>query len=251
MRVFASEFGHSYETYSFAYCVYAEREGREPLAPIYEKGFLPYSGAKGVRDVFYMARSVRALVQECEMTSENRRVLKKFDNEFDKVTKTVLDVRHDSHFFKLCMAYFNLAHGSAMPRERLELILDAGIISHVVEYKKDGVPVAYFLSVEEESFSHYWFSFYHHDYAKTSLGMWLALDSIRELKKDSRKKYFYFGTCYAEKALYKTNVTPFEFWDGASWVSDDKLLKSLCRSDKVRHIDNHPDRYKQSLHLFA
>lgn len=250
MRIFASEFGHSYETYSFAYCVYAQREGKEDIAPIYEKGFLPYSGAKGVDGLFYMARSVRADVQKSEMTSENRRVLKKFDGEFNKVIKTVQDVRHDPHFFKLCHSYFNLAHGSKMPQARLELILDAGIISRVVEYQKEGVPVAYFLSVEEESFSHYWFSFYHHEYAKTSLGMWLALDSIRDLKKDPKKRYFYFGTCYAEKALYKTNVTPLEFWDGTAWHSDVKVLKTLCRGDKVRHIDNHPDRYKQSLELF-
>ena len=250
MRLFASEFGHSYETYSFAYCLYAQREAGDSLASLYEQGFLPYSGAKGVDDVFYMARSVRALVQETEMSSENRRVLKKFDGVFEKTVKSVQDVRHDSHFFDLCLSYFNLAHGSRMPRERLELILDAGIISRVVEYAKDGVPVAYFLSVDEETFSHYWFSFYHHEYVKTSLGMWLALDAIRDLQKDPAKRYFYFGTCYAEKALYKTNVTPLEFWDGQTWVSDGTLLKSLCRSDEVRHIDNHPDRYKQSLDLF-
>ena len=100
-----------------------------------------------------------------------------------------------------------------MPRKRLELILDTGLVSKVIEYKKDGIPVAYFLLVENESISHYWFSFYKEEYAKSTLGMWLALDHLRDLKENG-KTYFYFGTCYAEKALYKTNVEPLEYWNG-------------------------------------
>ncbi len=54
MKLFASEFGHSYETYSFAYSLYLEREEGDTLSEIYEKGFLPYSGSRGVKNIFYM-----------------------------------------------------------------------------------------------------------------------------------------------------------------------------------------------------
>jgi hypothetical protein len=249
MKIFASEFGHSYETYSFAYALYAKRESGDILSKIYEKGFLPYSGSKGIRDIFYMARGTRADIRLWEPTSENRRVLRLFDNQFQKYVKKPEDIRHDEVFFELCLSYFNLAHGSVMPRERLELILDMGLVSSVIEYQKDGVPQAYLLLVEDETMSHYWFSFYKHEYAKTSLGMWLALDHIRELRKNG-KKYFYFGTCYAEKALYKTNVEPLEFWNGSEWVHDTALLKSLCRSDTERHIDDHHDLWKSDHEQF-
>lgn len=249
MKIFASEFGHSYETYSFAYALYLKRERGDKLHEIYEKGFLPYSGSKGISDIFYMARGTRADITHWEPTSENRRVLRMFDGQFEKKIKDPQDIRHDEIFFELCLSYFNLAHGSVMPRERLELILDMGLVSSVIEYSKDGVPQAYLLLVEDEIMSHYWFSFYKHEYAKTSLGMWLALDHIRELSKNG-KKYFYFGTCYAEKALYKTNVEPLEFWNGTAWIHDTALLKSLCRSDTKRHIDDHHDVWKANHEQF-
>ncbi|MDQ5962468.1 MAG: Acetyltransf 6 protein [Patescibacteria group bacterium] len=248
MKIITSEFGHSYETYSFAYTIYAKREKEDDLASIYEKGFLPFSGAKDVYDMFYMARSIRSYVRTWEPTSENRRVLKKFDGEFTKHSRTVEDVRHDEGFFDLCLSYFNLAHGNVMPLERLELILDTNLISRVIEYRKDATPVAYLLLVEGENFSHYWFSFFKQEYTRSALGMWLALDHIREMQ--GKKDYFYFGTGYAEKALYKTNVEPLSFWNGTEWVHDVKLLKALCRSDTIRHIDNHKDAFKAHLELF-
>ena len=248
MKIFASEFGHSYETYSFAYTLYAQKEENDPLSSVYEKGFLPYSGSKEIYDHFYMARSVRSDISLWEPSSENRRVLRMFDGEFTKKEKSLSEVRTDEQFFDLCLSYFNLAHGSVMPRERLELILDTKLITKVIEHSKGDTPVAYILLVEDDTVSHYWFSFYKHEYAKSSLGMWLALDHIRDIK--GSKKYFYFGTCYASKALYKTNVEPLEYWDGKSWVNDVKKLKEMCRSDSTRHIDNHLDVYKSSLTQF-
>lgn len=249
MKIFTSEFGHSYTTYSFAYTIYAQKEQGDNLSDIYEKGFLPYSGAKDVRDVFYMARGTRSTIHEWKPTSENRRVLRMFDGVFTQTSKTVADIRNDETFFTLCLSYFNLAHGNSMPRERLEHILDMGLITKVIEYSQEGTPKAYLLLVENEELSHYWFSFYSHEYVKSSLGMWLALDHMRSLAT-STKKYFYFGTCYAEKALYKTNVEPLEFWNGNTWVHDIKLLKTLCRSDEERHIDGHNDLFKSSQNLF-
>jgi arginyl-tRNA--protein-N-Asp/Glu arginylyltransferase len=196
-----------------------------------------------------MARSVRSDIQNWTPTSENRRVLRKFDDGFTKISRKVTDIRHDESFFALCLSYFNLAHGSAMPRERLEYILDSGLINRVIEYKKDDAIIAYLLPVEGEDFAHYWFSFYKEEYSKTALGMWLALDYIREAQQNNIQ-YFYFGTCYQEKALYKTNVEPLEYWNGSKWSNDIKTLKALCRSDQERTIDSHKDIYKASLSLF-
>lgn len=248
MKIFASEFGHSYETYSFAYTLYAQKENGDTLSCLYDKGFLPYSGSKNVYDHFYMARSVRSDISSWKPSSENRRVFRMFDGQFKKKEKNLAEVRNDETFFDLCLSYFNLAHGSVMPRERLELILDTKLITKVIEHSLDETPVAYILLVEDETMSHYWFSFYKHDYAKSSLGMWLALDHIRDIKET--KQYFYFGTCYASKALYKTNVEPLEYWDGKMWVGDVKKLKELCRNDDIRHIDSHLDVYKSSFTQF-
>lgn len=249
MKIFSSEFGHNYNTYSFAYTIYAKLEAGDSLDNIYSSGFLPFSGAKNILDTFYMARSVRSYVKGYTPTSENRRVLKKFDNEFSKNILTPEEAVNSENFFTLCLNYFNLAHGSVMPRERLEQIFKMNLITKVIEYSKDNTPVAYLLIVEGEKFSHYWFSFYKEEYIKTSLGMWLALDYIRDMQ-NTEKEYFYFGTCYAAKALYKTNVEPLEYWNGQHWSKDIKKLKDLCRTDENRIIENRNDIYKSELELF-
>ncbi|MDI9325420.1 MAG: GNAT family N-acetyltransferase [Alphaproteobacteria bacterium] len=249
MKKSTFEFGHSYETYSFAYCLYVEKEKKDTLSDIYNAGYLPFTAAKGIKNIFYMARSARYPVQQWKETSENKRVFKKFDDVFEKEILSVADIRHDTHFFDVSLTYFKKTHGLVMPRKRLELILDFGIIKEVVVYKKDGVAQAYILITGDDVCSHYWFSFYDVEYQKSSLGMWLALDYIRSMKK-TKQTYFYFGTCYAEKALYKTNIEPLEYWDGSVWVKDKNSLKTLCRTDTTRKISGHKDMYKSNLELF-
>jgi arginyl-tRNA--protein-N-Asp/Glu arginylyltransferase len=56
------------------------------------------------------------------------------------------------------------------------------------------------------------------------------LDCIRSAKAAGLKHY-YLGTVYGEKALYKTNFEPLEWWDGKSWSKDIALLKELSRRE--------------------
>ena len=106
MRFFSSEFAHSYQSYSFGYCNYLEREKKDELSLIYEKGFLPYSGKEGVRDIFYMARSARLVLKDFELNSENRRIAKRFDGSFTKedIPLTDFDWKNPV-FLKFCTNY--------------------------------------------------------------------------------------------------------------------------------------------------
>ncbi len=80
-EIFLSEHAFNYHSYTFGYGVYAKRVGAENLENIYEQGFLPYSGDKFVTEeqIFYMARSLRVVLGEVVLSSENRRIRKKFD----------------------------------------------------------------------------------------------------------------------------------------------------------------------------
>lgn len=113
-----------------------------------------------------------------------------------------------------------------MPRERLETILQSGLVSAVTKYSKDSLPVAYVLEVADADMAHYWFSFYDIAYARQSLGLWLMLDALRDAKT-AGKTHYYLGTVYGEKALYKTNYSPLQWWSGESWSDDLRLLKTL------------------------
>src|SRR5436309_2068800 len=120
MRLFSSEIVQSYDFYSFGYTNYALQEKGDTLDQIYNQGFLPYSGAAGVKNVFYMARSVRIQLKDWAPNSENRRVLSRFSN-LTRTTHPVQSFDYQNELFlTFCLDYFANRHGaSVMPRERL------------------------------------------------------------------------------------------------------------------------------------
>lgn len=231
MRLLLNEFGHEYDSYSFGYTVHGELEPSDSLENVYADGFLPYASSTDERALFYMSRSVRVPVSAFVPSSENRRIFRKFDEQF---TVSILDrdvVRSSEHLSNLFLDYFKGRHGEqVMPAERLARILARDLPLRATAYAFEGTIVAYVLEVAEGSFSHYWYSCYDLSYANTSLGMWLMLDIVRRASTEDRS-HVYLGTAYGEKAKYKTNVPGLEFWNGNEWVADTVRLQTLMRND--------------------
>lgn len=249
MRLFSSELAHNYGSYTFGYAHYCVYEPGDSLAAIYELGYLPYSGSPDAQRTLYMARSARIPLATFDLTSENRRIAKKFDEQFTKERIPFAEFKKDEAFLAFCLDYFQSRHGEkAMPRARLEHILQSNFISHVIRYSKDGVPVGYVLVMSERDMEHYWFSFYDLSLAKQSLGMWLMLDCVRDAKARGLSHY-YVGTVYGQKALYKTNFEPLEWWDGSMWTNNIELLKDRAHSDETRVVAL-MDAWKESQKLF-
>jgi leucyl-tRNA---protein transferase len=234
MKIVCGEFAHDYSSYAFGYTLHAIAEPDEAVAPIYEAGFLPSSSDPAVHDQFYMARSIRVPLSAFSPTSENRRILKKFDDQFD-TDLLDRDALKSSESFKECfLSYFADRHGQGvMSRERLEGILDTDLPLQGIRYSRNGILVAYVLEVQEGDMTHYWFSCYDTSYAGSSLGMWLMLDAVRRAK-DAGMHYLYLGTAYGEKGRYKMNITPLAYWTGTTWDTDMKRLKELVTTDATR-----------------
>lgn len=246
MRLFTSEFGHSYGSYSFGYCNYAELEKGDKLFEIYQKGFLPYSASFDKKGIFYMARSARINLKNFELNSENRRIAKRFDGKFEKeiIPFSKFNFK-DEHFLNFCTEYFSVRHGKdVMPKSRLLFLLNCGLISEIAVYKENSIPKAYVFLVSDKEMSHFWFSFYDVSLVYQSLGMWLMIDMARAAIEE-KKKYLYLGTVYAEKALYKTNFDNLEYWTGSEWSKDSKKLKLRSRTDHTRSL-NIIDEWKES-----
>lgn len=250
MKKFHSEFGHNYKTYSFGYANYCVHGKKDKLSGIYGAGYLPYSGSPGTKGIFYMARSARVPLVSLKFSSENRRVAGKFDG---RMVRQVTPFRNcdtgDKNFRNFCVGYFAKRHGpSVMPEERLKTLLSAGLITHIVSYRRDNMPTAYVFEVSDKDITHFWYSFYDTSLIHQSLGMWLMLDSARH-SKSAGKKYLYVGTVYGEKALYKTAFDSIEYWNGSKWLADKKQLKKLGRSDNERVV-NIMDDWKREIIIF-
>lgn len=231
MRIERSEFGHEYGQgiYRFGYCEYAYSEPSDNPAEVYASGWLPHTADPAVKDRFYMARGARVVLPEYAYTSENRRIAKRFDAQF--TCERIAPSAFDDELKKLFLAYFAERHGPrVMPEARLDSILATPLPLEVVVYKKGGQLTAAVLEIGDQTFGHIYYSAYDLSLIQQSLGMWLMLDVARQSKERGRAHY-YLGTVYGEKALYKANLEPIEFWDGTHWVRDAAKLKELARAD--------------------
>ncbi|MFH1178209.1 MAG: GNAT family N-acetyltransferase [bacterium] len=234
MKIVKSEFGHEYLTYRFGYCEHAILEPDDRIVDFYEKGFLPYSAEPEVQGVFYMARSARIELSHFEFSSENRRVSKRFDGVFSFNYFSIPEAKKDTRIRGLFLDYFRERHGKEiMPAKRFDAILDSPLPLRILSYEINGELIAATLEVSGPTFGHFWFSAYDLSLVQQSLGMWLMLDAVRRAKCTGHSHY-YIGTVYGEKALYKTNLQPLEFWDGSSWNTDLTHLKKLARAESKK-----------------
>ena len=112
MRTRFAEFGHTYDSYSFGYTVHGERESSDNLASVYADGFLPYSSVGADPNLFYMSRSVRVPVAQHTASSENRRILRKFDGQFTCEYLEGDALRASPEFRTLMLTYFAERHGA-------------------------------------------------------------------------------------------------------------------------------------------
>ncbi len=236
MKVFLSESTVDYGSYTFSYAMYAMREGNEDVSPIYDKGFLPYTGNTQIdKELFYLARSLRVDMKRFEDSSENRRVARQMEPlevKLEVVKKSEFDL-HEPGFKKFCEDYINERIGDQnMSLERWDYILKSTIGTHILKFSNRDQVMGYILASITETMFHYWFAFFDTEYMKShSLGkwiMWKAIDWAREQKLN----YVYLGTAYKPAALYKIrDHKGLEFWDGTRWNTDVKLLKELCKND--------------------
>jgi arginine-tRNA-protein transferase len=248
MQVFYSEYLKDYSSYTFSYAVYALQEKEDDLSDLYKKGFLPYTGdIEENREIYYLARSTRVVLDRFELSSENRRVLRKLEGHETKINFKPKTSFHtdDSSFLNYCLSYAEKRYkGGSMQEKRLRYVIDRDCATHVAEFTLDGELTGYLLAGLDQDSLHFWFSFFNADQlSHFPVGKWMMLETIMWAKSQG-KKYVYLGTCYGPSALYKVrDFKGVEFFDGHQWRTDIKTLKIWCKNDSEKIKT---DRFKLS-----
>lgn len=249
MKIFNSESFVDYGTYTFNYAIYCIKESQSEIPEIYSRGFLPYSNNMDLeQEIYYLARSLRANLEQFKISSENKRVLKKIaplQPEIKIIPVNEFNLKEPS-FVEFCLDFTSKRFSEALSLERLNYIFKAKSISHIFEFTLNKNKIGYVIAIIEKDTLHYWFSFFDLNYQEYSLGKWMMF-SVIQWASENNLKYVYLGTCYGEKSLYKVrDFKGLSFFDGNSWNSDMKLLKLKCKSDN--QFTN--DEFKQDTDLF-
>jgi arginyl-tRNA--protein-N-Asp/Glu arginylyltransferase len=231
MKLLFSEQNSDYGNYQFPYAVWAVPEAGEKPSDIFDAGFLPSSRTL---DRFYLCRQIRVNLAKFELSSENRRILRKGEGiKVELVPREKFDYTPARReFFK---NYADAKFGKdVMTFERLDSLFSTPIISHLLVFTdtKTGAEIGVAtLYVESAALAYYYYAFYDLNFPNRSLGMFM-MTSAAQLFATRGTRRLYLGTCYSESALYKTQFAGAEFFTGFCWSDDLEELKFLLRRDK-------------------
>lgn len=232
MRLIFSEFPGKYDGYRFPYQVLAVKQKKDNVAQIYLGGWLPFRSKK---DWFYLGRSSRVRLSKFELSSENRRILKKTEG----LNFSVLPVEqfdYSPHVQKFCKLFADETFGKGvMPTAAIRKILNGeGNVNYVMLFSRGDKVVGYVGVVVHGHFLHYAHPFCDLSEDK-NLGMGMMTRSI-QWAKDQNKQFVYLGTCYGEGGLYKAQFKGFEFFNGWNWSDKLSELKYLIRRNSDSYL---------------
>lgn len=223
MKLFFSEFPANYDKYFFPYQVWLLKEEGDSEDRIYGNGFLPN---RYLKNVYYLSRSVRVNLERFDLSSENRRILKKTEGITAELVR-LSDFSYLPAVQKFCKNYVDEKLGKGLfSTETIKSIFTNRIFSHVFIFKGGGDVVGYAISVVLDNFVQYGYAFYNLNYLKQNLGARMMLEAVI-WAKNNQKKFVYLGTCYHESNLYKTEFSGVEFFNGFKWSGDLNELKKL------------------------
>ncbi|MGA2862905.1 MAG: hypothetical protein ABSF95_00280 [Verrucomicrobiota bacterium] len=238
MKLLFSEARPDYGHYIFPYAIWAFPEPGETPADLFGRGFLPSSRNL---DRFYLCRQVRVALRHFRPSSENRRVLRKGAG-LVATLKTRAEFDYTPERRGFCKAYADARFGKdVMSYQRLDSLFQARLTSHVLLFAEasTGAQVGLVtLYLEPPALAYYYYAFYDLAYFSRNLGMFMMTWAVADFASRGFD-FLYLGSCYQPNALYKTQFSGAQFFNGVRWSADLEELKYLMRrgeSEPVQHL---------------
>lgn len=230
MKLLFSESQPDYGRYLYPYVIWAVPESHEAPADLFNAGFLP--SARGLGQ-FCLCRNVRVDLAKFKPSSENRRILRKGTGiEMKLVPRAEFDLTPARREFY--RNYADARYGKdVMPPERLDLVFNSPVATHLLVFTDAesgadlGVVVFY---LESPRLAFYRYSFYDLNHFNRSLGLFMMTAAAGYFAEQGFS-HLYLGTCYSERALYKTQFAGVEFFNGFRWSDNLAELKFMLRHD--------------------
>ena len=139
---------------------------------------------------------------------------------------------------EFCKRYADARFGHGiMSDERLETLFTAPVATHIMIFHEGGKEAGYVvLYVEPPRMGFYYYSFYDLTLFDRNLGLYIMTFAVKHFAEQNLQ-LLYLGTCYSERALYKTQFRGCEFFNGVQWSSDIRELKFLVsrQGQKLAH----------------
>lgn len=182
----------------------------------------------------YQTRSLRVDLSKFELSSENRRVLKKTED----IGLMTYDLPYEKYNWKIAKTgkeFYQIKFGEGIfsANKIKELLTKKHNFNKLFIYNNKQGAVGYCICFETNKILHYSYPFYvlrptsYVFNPNTGIGMMLKA-IIRA--KENNKKYVYLGSAKDAKAKYKLQFAGLEWFDGKEWKKDVEELKQIIKT---------------------
>lgn len=176
----------------------------------YSNGLLPQRNS---RDSFYLDSSCRSNLQKFNLSSENRRIIRKTENFSFEITY-LSDFKYNSEVQKEIFHWIkNL--GWDFPISSVKKVFTDHIFNRIYVWKLENQIVAYSICYFSPQISHIAYVFYNPEFSHSDLPIRLVLQTVIDSQKLGLK-FCYLGRF----SNYKRNMPGFENFEANNWVEN-------------------------------
>ncbi len=189
------------------------------ISDLYNKGFVFTRIGKGV---MHQTRSVRVDLSKFELSSENRRILRKGENTLMK--KIALPYSDYSwEIGKMAKVFYDTKAGGAFSVNKIkELITTEYNFNTLLDFSERGYAICY----ENKEVLHYCYPFYDLKVSAKDMGLIMMTKAIVEAKEKGLE-YAYLGSLQRSNDVYKLQFSGLEWFDGNEWSKDIEKVKMI------------------------
>ncbi|MEI6396946.1 MAG: hypothetical protein WCO48_02665 [Candidatus Taylorbacteria bacterium] len=205
------------------------------IAGAYDDGYVFTRLGKGVMQ---QTRSLRIDLAKFEMTSENRRILKKVEG-LELQTAPLPYAGYDFSLGKLAKDFYEEKFGAGvMSAQKVkEMLTDAeksnfNLLLTYSAKPKELHYLGFAICYRNDEILHYSYPFY--DLKKAPKDMGLAMMTLAiQHAKESGLKYVYLGSLQRPTDTYKLQFEGIEWFDGKAWRTDLDEVKKVLASANI------------------
>lgn len=204
------------------------------------------------RGVMNQTRSLRVDLVKFELSSENKRILKKTEDIQFTVSPTPY-AEYTWEIHKMGKDFYEQKFGPKIvsAQKIKELMTDAKksnfnrvfiyrlpltILNSAKNFSSLSLPqedgVGYCIALETKNISHYCYPFYTLEINYPNLGMGMMLRAIM-WAKNQNKQYIYLGSAQRRADTYKLQFTGLEWFDGSTWQTNTHELKTFLQKSST------------------
>lgn len=199
------------------------------IETLYNNGYVFTRIGKGVMN---QTRSLRVDLSKFELSSENRRVLKKTED-LNLSVSSIPYADYTWEIHKMGKEFYETKFGkgifSAQKIKELITDKDKSNFNKLLVYSLAEKPVGYCIALETKNILHYCYPFYQLSFINDNLsniGMGMMLKAII-WAKENNKKYVYLGSFQRQTDTYKLQFAGLEWFDGTEWQNDLSELRNI------------------------